>query len=305
MSVLLLTRIKRQLMKTKILGGILRNLKSLINRYISGSKFSQIKQGKNLYAKWSQEFLPGEEEMFLLRHFLKPNYIVFDIGANIGEFAYFLSTIIKKGEIYAFEPQKKVFRILKGTLNKVRNSYLYNLGLSSSTGVADIFIPIKEKSLVLCEASLEPNFDPHINPHSNDFIQNERIRKRDRYVKVKIRLTTLDLFCQRNKINQIDFIKCDAEGHELEVLKGAKKCLTTLRPILLVEIFPYIYDGHFENVCQYLEGLNYVGYVISEDKKNVCRLNEESQKNSAGCNYFFVPEEKEIEFLNCFQGNLQ
>jgi hypothetical protein len=37
--------------------------------------------------------------------------------------------------------------------------------------------------------------------------------------------TTIDIFCLKNKINHIHFLKIDVEGHELAVLKGAAKML--------------------------------------------------------------------------------
>ncbi len=268
----------------------------ILNKFPSRSKTFQFSHGKSLYTKWNEKFVPSEEEMFLLKYFLKPDDIVFDIGAYIGQFSYFLSTIIKKGEIYSFEPQKKVFTVLRGSLKKIRNAHLYNLALSDHIGGSTIYIPIVKGHLSSSEASLDPHF--------NDFSGYKRVKKSNKYVKKKIRLITLDCFCDKNKVSRVDFIKCDVEGHELEVLRGARKCISKFRPILLIEIFPYVYEDHFGNVCDYLKKLNYVGYVSSENKDKVCDLNGETLKNSKGFNYFFVPKDKEVDFLNCFQNKL-
>jgi hypothetical protein len=41
----------------------------------------------------------------------------------------------------------------------------------------------------------------------------------------RIALTTLDSYCAFEGIQKIDFLKIDAEGHDLEVLKGASTML--------------------------------------------------------------------------------
>ena len=37
--------------------------------------------------------------------------------------------------------------------------------------------------------------------------------------------TTIDKYCFSHKLNLIDYLKIDTEGHDLYVLKGAEKCL--------------------------------------------------------------------------------
>ncbi len=265
----------------------------ILTKYHPKYKARQFYYGVSLYNQWNKKFIPSEDEMFLLKYFLKSNDIIFDIGANEGSFSYFLSTIITQGEIYSFEPQKKVFNILRGSLKKIRNVQLYNIAISDHTGNSTIYVPIVKGHLSPCEASLDPHF--------NDFSGYERIKKSDRYVSETINLMTLDYFCEKNEINRVDFIKCDTEGHELEFLKGSEKCLSKFKPILLIEVFPYVYEGHFEEVYNHLKKFKYIGYVISENKNDVCKLNEKNLRNSNGFNYFFVPKEKEMYFLNCFK----
>ena len=55
-------------------------------------------------------------------------------------------------------------------------------------------------------------------------------------------IVTLDEFCQTKRIDQINYLKIDTEGGDLEVLKGAANMLTEQR-IDFVEVEAGIYQG--------------------------------------------------------------
>jgi len=48
---------------------------------------------------------------------------------------------------------------------------------------------------------------------------------------------TLDSFVFKNNIEHIDFIKLDAEGAELDVLKGAKETIEKFKPKLAISVY--------------------------------------------------------------------
>lgn len=56
-----------------------------------------------------------------------------------------------------------------------------------------------------------------------------------KFIKFQVKTDTLDNFCFQKKILQIEVLKIDTEGHELEVLKGAKKILKNTK-IIQIEI---------------------------------------------------------------------
>lgn len=51
----------------------------------------------------------------------------------------------------------------------------------------------------------------------------------------KVPVTTLDDFCNKNKISDIELLKIDTEGHEMNVLLGGKKILKKVK-ILQIEV---------------------------------------------------------------------
>jgi FkbM family methyltransferase len=131
--------------------------------------------------------------------------ILFDVGANKGQYAQLAYAILgSKANIFAFEPSSKAFEILER-----QNSLLkaYNLGMGASKQTAQVYYD-EEGSV---RASLYPKGYSHTNTHLDK--------------SQSIQLITIDSFCIENHIQQIDFLKIDVEGHEIEVLKGANQML--------------------------------------------------------------------------------
>lgn len=52
----------------------------------------------------------------------------------------------------------------------------------------------------------------------------------------KVNCVTIDDYMMKNKIEKINLIKIDVEGHQLNVMKGAKKMLCTFKPKIIVEV---------------------------------------------------------------------
>lgn len=136
-----------------------------------------------------------------------PSAVLFDVGANQGVFVRHLIEAWQgmSYELYAFEPSKKTFDILRNQVNDLPFVHLVNKGLGEEPGFVELFSDKEGSGL----ASVYPR---DLSYHKIDFSAHETIE-----------LTTLDLFCQQQNIQRIDFLKLDVEGHELAVLKGARR----------------------------------------------------------------------------------
>jgi len=125
--------------------------------------------------------------------------LIFDCGANMGIATIYLRWLYPKSRIFAFEPDFKIFQLLKENVesNKLSDVYLFNLALSDKRGVLE-FYPYVDKN--------EWNF----GIGSTKFESTNNIKK-----------TMVDCVVLSDyvKDNIVDFIKMDIEGAESDVIK--------------------------------------------------------------------------------------
>jgi FkbM family methyltransferase len=162
-------------------------------------------------SKWQNDSKSGE--LFLIKKYL-PNYfkrdnlVLFDIGANVGNYTLKLQKYFPNSMIYSFEPNPKTYELLIETTKEFKNITNLNVGLSDNNEVSKIYSYASEEASE--HASLYENV-------ISDLHHDKNIASFD------IVLEKLDDFCAKNKIEKIDLLKIDTEGHELAVFKGAKR----------------------------------------------------------------------------------
>lgn len=161
-----------------------------------------------------------------------------DIGANIGLWSRDLSKYFNK--LVCFEPNPLCQEYLKNNIS-MNNSKIYNYALGENE---------ESKNLIL-----HPT-----NSGASSFVNRTKLGKKEDGTKiygefpketpmVKVGVKKLDTF----NFNNIDFIKIDVQGFELNVLKGANKTLKKNNPVLCIEED----DPKNSLVIQYLEELNF------------------------------------------------
>jgi hypothetical protein len=72
----------------------------------------------------------------------------------------------------------------------------------------------------------------------------------------------LDSYITEHKIGAVSLIKIDVDGHECQVLRGARNLLRRDKPILLMEIMPYGLDEAGASLDDLLGILRVHGYSL-------------------------------------------
>jgi FkbM family methyltransferase len=163
---------------------------------------------------WSNRNFEGIEPELAMLERLVPSgcRTAIDAGANAGLYTIRLARLCQA--VYAFEINPAV----TGHLQRARlpNVTIMQFGLSSAARRVTLYIPLLDGKMPLEGwASLNPGNCPDTSIH----------REISGYVR------TLDS-CG---ITDIDFMKIDVEGHEIELLKGARATLLRCRPRILAE----------------------------------------------------------------------
>jgi FkbM family methyltransferase len=159
-------------------------------------------------------YFSGEEFIIntLLPKILKkePTHI-FDVGANVGNYANDLRRRYPKARISCFEPVPDNFKELNKNTENL-NIDKYNFGFSDQKAELKLYSGsnIKDGSM----ATLYPECFDSIFQFVGEVDQGTTCK-----------FETLDDFTLQNQIENIDFLKIDVEGHELSVLLGAKNML--------------------------------------------------------------------------------
>ena len=130
----------------------------------------------------------------------KPGDIVLDIGAYVGMFTVKASLSVgEHGKVVAIEPSPENYAMLTGNCLGLDNVTLVQKAIMSTNGKGKLY-------------------------YSKSAAANSLVVKWKHYIKVET--ITLDDLMDELGLEKVDFIKLDAEGEELDVLKGATKTLS-------------------------------------------------------------------------------
>jgi FkbM family methyltransferase len=176
----------------------------------------------------SGNFLPDEPEIVEVKKYARHGDWVVDVGANVGRYTCYMSSCVGKGgRVLAFEPIMESFSLLTENVHTcgATNVSLHNLALSSKSAVMPMSVPEDPRT------HLSNYYEAHIAASG-----------------IPVLCLTLDCLSLPHAVR---LIKIDAEGHDLQVLRGAQRTIQRDRPVIIVE--------GWENgvVAQWLREQNY------------------------------------------------
>jgi FkbM family methyltransferase len=138
----------------------------------------------------------------------KTGLVLFDIGANVGNYTRMLDEIFQKRKlsytIHSFEPLPAAFSKIEAEFSENERVKLNNIGIGRENGMATLFSNAAESEI----ASLYKHDDPHMELSFD--------------VKTDIHIRNLDQYCQDNSITTVNFMKIDTEGGEYDILSSSR-----------------------------------------------------------------------------------
>jgi FkbM family methyltransferase len=198
-----------------------------------------------------QDFNPGREDDILKLFRPKKGNTVVDIGAHIGKYTIVASKMVgTQGKVIAIEAHPNNYDILTKNiaLNKLSNVVALNLAVHSKDTMVKLYDPGQEEGRTIY----------------NTIMTERKTSNSQNFVEVKAK--SLDSILLENGIKEVNWIKIDVEGAELEVLRGAPNILSTSRDLsLLIEI--HNLGAKHRNLYEpIIELLNLNKYRISFEK---------------------------------------
>lgn len=180
-----------------------------------------------------------------------PDMQVLDVGANIGYFTLLLAKRVgKDGAVFAFEPIASVASQLQASvaLNNLTNVTVFQKAIGSE---------FKQTTIYKTEHNIGAS---------------SQIPKTDHTEAETINVVRLSEVIDTDV--QIDFIKIDVEGFELDALLGMQECIENHAPIILLEFSPNTYNAIDPTITiQLLEFLQTHNYTIY-DLDHTCAVDD-------------------------------
>ena len=165
---------------------------------------------------------------------------VLDIGANKGIYCFWMMRAVgRSGRVIAFEPQPEMRDSIERRKLRFdwRNLRVMNVALSNSDGSMNL----SRQRVGDGSATLEV------------------ARRRSTDATLDVQVTRLDAIADATFPN-LKFIKCDVEGHELNVFLGGEQTLRRQRPVVQFE--STVTDPRTQQIFQFFRGLGYSGVLL-------------------------------------------
>lgn len=168
-------------------------------------------------------FIHGDyepEESELLFALAEGKKTIVDIGANVGWFSLHFGELVKPagGSVHAIEPVPWTHARLKKNieLNGLSDTvHTYQIGLGDKVDEVTFYVPESSGPSAASMRDLHPE-------------ESSRT--------VTCHLAPLDDLLKVRNVTNVEMVKCDVEGAELMVLRGASQLLTVDQPILFFEL---------------------------------------------------------------------
>lgn len=189
-------------------------------------------------------------EKFFIQNEVDQKRVAIDVGASYGFVTEYLSQSFDEVKSFEIVPQIRQCLEINVDYREMNNVEVFPYGLSNEEKTIDIW------------------FNPLYTGHSSAYMNGDINREGDT---IECEVRTLDSF----QFENVDFLKIDVEGAELDVLRGGMNTIETHRPIITTE--------HSQQTPEGIQ--NSYGVITLMDSLNY------EYRQTIGGDFIWVPEE--------------
>jgi len=191
---------------------------------------------------------------------------MFDVGAQYGWYARLMARAAPRGHVYAFEPDPVTYQYLAYNTADLSNVFSFQMAVGAEARQVTFW---RAKTSDLSSA----------------------VRRVGEPMQVKC--CTLDGFYQQQGLIGVDFVKCDVEGGEEFVLRGAQTLMShPTPPIWMLEVIDsFLTEAgcNSRNLLRILRGACPEGKIYTQDSEGRPLEISDFSERILGNNVFFVP----------------
>ena len=222
-------------------------------------KFKLLLHFPKLYALLASKRKHVNYEKLIYLRSINKGDVIFDIGANIGNFTKLFSILCgNKGEVHCFEPIPETYHALLRGVKHLKNVRPQNL----AAGHTKSQMPMSYDSSDSEKASLS---------------QTNNTEKRE------VEVIRLDDYISSLDLKRLDFVKCDVEGYELEALEGMKSSLEAFLPQICLEV-----TVSYQKRIEIVNLLKCLGYNCFKKVESGYPRYEPEEDNLSTDDYFYL-----------------
>jgi FkbM family methyltransferase len=245
--------------------------RKLIYKYTNNLNLNLLEENKNSKnLGYGDGRFESNGELFVLKNFIKKDYNVFDVGANVGEWSKEIFNLNLNCLVYAFEPVPEVFKKLIQCKFDSNLFYSFNFGFGIQDDILRFF------------------YLPNLNGMSSIYYRPVFDDLAQKIDQIEVSIKTVDNFVKNNNINKINFLKIDTEGSEFNVLMGARESIKNG----IINIVQFEYGGCYldgqkklSDIYHLFKSNNYLIFRIIPDGLIYIKTWDESLENYTYSNY--------------------
>lgn len=210
------------------------------------------------------------EEDQLFRKIISAGDTVLDIGANFGWHSLTFGHLVgSHGQVFCFEPIDSAYKELE---ENIRLNFEAGRVVAAKIAVGDQDM----NTTMHFESNLGSAFASFSPSSTSKTLYTESVVMR-----------RLDSLVREYDIKRVDFVKCDVEGAESKVIKGAEVFLRDHRPFVMMEVNP----TSSKDIFPLMAGYNYTPFCLKRGVSSPTLI-EKDINAIDDFDFLFVPQEK-------------